>query len=852
MDTGRLDLSKDVSRSHSKGVPPLSSNSLSSDPRGVVLVTVLWIMVGLSLLALTLAATVRTEATLARASGEAEQAYFFARGALEAVLYRLAYPDPDPRKQQALFPYAGGMNHYRLSSRQMRCHLALMDEAGKLDLNAARPETLERLLRIVGASPPRAETLAAAVVAWRTPGPRPGASGSGRRPFRFVEELLQVPGMGRELLYGRPRRHRDGRTVFQRGLMDFLTVYTATSRVNVNYAAPEVLAALPGMGWEEARSLVAARARRLLEASDLSSRAPAEALPFLTTQPSQTFSLVATAWLEGSATRRSLRVVARRDPRARLGHQRLVWYDQYWPSPRVRSFSAPPPAPSSAPAARRTSSRPCERRPMDLLSPGAILKQLSLGVAFGPDALHLSLLSSHWERVRRVDAETIDGFQAMPPDRRRRRVQAFLERNRAAHCSVVVSLPRREVLLRQLELPLEARENLAKVVEYQRVHLLPSEEQAVATDTLAVREDSDPPRLRVTLFVVLQSTLDRTLDSCRQLGLSPDRILPGAVALADYLRASLPKAAAAPSLAVQLDPPRGELAGLVQGQLRLCKEFRYDPSNLEEVLESEAELFRGEAGLDEEAPLQLYLAGHGGPLSQSEGRLPFRALPPPAPSGPAHALAPPAAADWPALAAAFCGFKRKGALAVNLLPAALRPRKSRWEWVPTYALAALNLLLLLALLLQGPVQQRAWSQRMSRERERLEPAVSAFRKLEAERDLWRERAGLLDRHRHRNPHLLAALAELSLVLPADAVVTLLTLREGQLRIQGTSGQAAALPRILEDSRHFGQVELVSSISRNSKGRETFHLQARLEDPAGPAEPSLPPAGAPDSPREVAP
>ena len=105
-----------------------------------------------------------------------------------------------------------------------------------------------------------------------------------------------------------------------------------------------------------------------------------------------------------------------------------------------------------------------------------------------------------------MDAETIDDFQAMPPDQRRRRVQAFLERNRAAHCSVVVALPRREVLLRQLELPLEARENLAKVVEYQLVHLLPSEEQAVATDTLAVREDSDPPRLRVTLFVVLQST----------------------------------------------------------------------------------------------------------------------------------------------------------------------------------------------------------------------------------------------------------------------------------------------------------------------------------------------------------
>ena len=485
---------------------------------------------------------------------------------------------------------------------------------------------------------------------------------------------------------------------------------------------------------------------------------------------------------------------------------------------------------------------------MELLSPAAMLNQLSLGVAFGPDSLHLSLLSSQWKRVRQVDAETIDGFQAMPSEQRRHRVQTFLERNRAAHCSVVLSLPRREVLLRQLELPVEARENLARVVDYQLVNLLPSEEQAVATDTLVVREESDPPRLRVTLFVVLLSTLDRYLESCRELGLAPDRILPGAVALADYLRARAP-GAAAPSLVVRLDPPRGELAGLVKGQLRICKEFRFDPSNLEEVLESETELFRGEAGLGEESSLKLFLAGESEALTEPGGRLPVRTLSPPESSGRARSLNRPAASEWPALAAAFCGFKRKGTLAVNLLPAAQRPRKSRWEWVPSYALAALNALLLLALLVQGPVQQRAFSQRMSRERERLQPAVSAFRNLEADRDLWQERAGLLGGHRQRNAYLLAALAELSRILPADSVVTLLTLREGQLRIQGTSGQAAALPRILEDSRHFGGVELVSAISRNSKGMETFHLQARLENSAGPANPS---SSGTDSPREVTP
>ena len=480
---------------------------------------------------------------------------------------------------------------------------------------------------------------------------------------------------------------------------------------------------------------------------------------------------------------------------------------------------------------------------MDLLSPGAILKQLSLGVSFGPDALHLSLLSSQWERVRRVDSETIEDFQAMPPDRRRRRVQAFLERNRADHCSVAVALPRREVLLRQLELPLEARENLARVVDYQLVNLLPSEEQAVATDTLAVREESDPPRLRVTLFVVLRSTLERALDSCRELGLAPDRVLPAAVALADYLRANAPGAAKAPSLVVRLDQGRGELAGLVEGQLRLCKEFRYDSSNPQEALESEIELFRGEAGLGEEASMKLFLAGDGDVLGGAEERLPVRTLSPPRAAGSPHPSARPSAAEWPALAAAFCGFRRKDALAVNLLPSGERPRKPRWERAPTVALAGLNALLLLGLLLQGPVQQRAFSERMSRERERLEPAVSAVRKLEAERDLWRERAGLLEGHRNRNAHLLAALADLSLILPLDSMVRLFSLEDGVVRIQGTSGQAAALPRILEDSRYFREVELASGITRDSKGRESYNIQAKLEDPlpqAGDPGPTRPP------------
>ena len=496
---------------------------------------------------------------------------------------------------------------------------------------------------------------------------------------------------------------------------------------------------------------------------------------------------------------------------------------------------------------------------MDLLSPGAVLKQFTLGVSFGNDALHLSLLSHHWKRLRTVDWQTIDRFDRMSSAERRRQVQSFLKRNEVNHCSVVLSLPRREVLVRELGLPLEAQDNLAKVVEYQMVNLLPSEEQAVSYDYLVVQEASNPPRLRATLFVILRSTLERYVDLCRELGLSLDRIIPRAVALADYVRAAAPKAKSTATLIALLAPSDGELVGLVQGQLRLCKEFQMGALGLGEVLENEVDLFRGEARLPEETPVELFLAGEGEALSETDGRLRPQAVPLPEASG-VHRAGPTdreAAIDWSALAAAFSGFKRKGALDVNLLPVEQRAQKPRWEMLPTYGLLAVNGLLLLALLFRGPVQQGSFSEELSRERERLEPAVTAFRKLEAEADHWRNRARLLSRHRHRNEALLSALADLSLILPEDSMVSLFNLNDGVIRIQGTSGQAAALPKILEDSRYFKEVELVSAITRNAQGRETYRIQARLEDPLplkGNTDPPevLPPSASRNAPQEVSP
>jgi type II secretory pathway component PulK len=143
--------------------------------------------------------------------------------------------------------------------------------------------------------------------------------------------------MTREILYGGPKKQADGKLRWTRGLADFVTVYSDQSQINLNYAEPEVLASLPGIDLDLARLIVGARKSRPFDSgSALSQRIPGivrgEALSSLSTQLSRTFCLVATAFPVGSKLRRSIMTVIRVDSTIRARHEKLIWYDEYWPS----------------------------------------------------------------------------------------------------------------------------------------------------------------------------------------------------------------------------------------------------------------------------------------------------------------------------------------------------------------------------------------------------------------------------------------------------------------------------------------------------------------------------------------
>jgi general secretion pathway protein K len=249
---------------------------------GVVLIALLWLLVALSLLAMNLASEVRTEASLARSSGDSEKAYFLARGALEQVIYRLSFPDKEEEKQKSVFPFSDGMNHFWLKDGAMVCHVAILDEGGKLDLNHASEKILRKLLNTLGIEDARSKALARNIVQWRESDKSPGSRWPDDRAtqvihqkFTSIEELLLVSEMTREVLYGGLKKQADGRMGVTRGLADFATVYSDQSQVNLNYAEPEVLASLPEIDLDLARLIVGARKSRPFDSgSALSQRIP--------------------------------------------------------------------------------------------------------------------------------------------------------------------------------------------------------------------------------------------------------------------------------------------------------------------------------------------------------------------------------------------------------------------------------------------------------------------------------------------------------------------------------------------------------------------------------------------------
>jgi general secretion pathway protein K len=203
---------------------------------GFIIVAVLWILAALATLASIYAVYVINSATGMNVTEERVQAEQLTTAALELTAYRLTSMDADSRPSRGNFAFHLGHADVAVEFKA---------ETGRVDLNMAPKELLARLFAGLGAKYEDAEYYADRIIGWRTP-PDPdernneasvyrtaGLSyGPRQAPFAHAGELSLVMGLP-PFLVARA--------------MPFVTVFSGRAEINVFAAAPEVLAAIPGM-----------------------------------------------------------------------------------------------------------------------------------------------------------------------------------------------------------------------------------------------------------------------------------------------------------------------------------------------------------------------------------------------------------------------------------------------------------------------------------------------------------------------------------------------------------------------------------------------------------------------------
>ncbi|RMD62072.1 MAG: general secretion pathway protein GspK, partial [Alphaproteobacteria bacterium] len=167
--------------------------------RGIALISVLWVLTLLSLVAASFTLTSRTEINLARNLESNARAEALADAGVYVALQGLLDDDPE-----RTWRTDGTVYGWRFADGEIR--IALSDEGGKIDLNFASSDLLRRLFLAAGEDEARAAALADAVVDFRDPNDLRHLNGAedfdyraagmayGAKdgPFDAVEELRQV------------------------------------------------------------------------------------------------------------------------------------------------------------------------------------------------------------------------------------------------------------------------------------------------------------------------------------------------------------------------------------------------------------------------------------------------------------------------------------------------------------------------------------------------------------------------------------------------------------------------------------------------------------------------------------
>jgi Tfp pilus assembly protein PilN len=463
-----------------------------------------------------------------------------------------------------------------------------------------------------------------------------------------------------------------------------------------------------------------------------------------------------------------------------------------------------------------------------------IYLRTSIGIELRGEDMLISSLQSNFSGGTFTHFKRISDYGIRDKEELQREIQHFFKSNRLGKDNIVLGIPRKNIVLRYLDLPSEVADNLKEVVHYQVQSFEPTEEDRFYYDYVLLDGNGGKKRITVLLVMIKKALLDDRLQFLRGIGIRPVMVIGSSIGLSNIFLKNPSEGHGKTFILADLSSSSLELVALHHGAFvysRIAsKEADQNWKNLilREIDEATSKIRLG----PDDTLEKIILAGESSGSAQEElkAEIPDCEL-----------LKSSLRFDVPAenaryvqeavssLGLAFTGMVRRPAIRMNLLPADLRIHQTRWAYLPAVLFGLAIIALLLALTFHEMVQDRKLIRKLDQEIQALKAPVERVQAYHRQADAVETRIKSIEDILGKRDMNLEVLQELTTKLPSDTFLTTYSNRNGTIQIAGSSGSSSNLIPELEKSPLLKDVTSRGPIFKDNRtGKDRFTFEAKLE------------------------
>jgi Tfp pilus assembly protein PilN len=461
-----------------------------------------------------------------------------------------------------------------------------------------------------------------------------------------------------------------------------------------------------------------------------------------------------------------------------------------------------------------------------------LLFQSALGIYIHEDGLSIVHLKSSFKTIK-VENQAGYSLDSNKPFKEKMLIcadliQDFIKSNNVESSDIFLGIPRKSVILRDIEFPLAVKENLRSTLEYKIENYIPLKVENIYFDYQIIEENKQHNRLKILLVVVQKDILDTYFRFKDRLGLGLTGISIDSTAYVNFL-AHHPDTSQAVNYVFIYETERITHKTLHLGVV-LDKVLQYsrsvvisDENEISAVLAKELKPVKEFFDHNPDTVKLFYISenaeNHFLPHLEDHEEFQIR-IPDP---GMVEIANP---TMIPAMGLALEGVK-KVPMQINLLPAPLRKRPSRKVFYIMFALIALFFISGLTWGGSKIMRQSLIISQLNSETERLAAEIKNIDDVRNNITDLETRIEYLDKLSRGRVPLVEILKEVTERIPETAWLQDLNYDENGVQIYGFADSASELISLLEASPLFNDVVFLATITRGQDGKERFRIGFKI-------------------------